>query len=69
MIVPHNTIHVPLHGRRIVVKPSMTLLLKRLLKIVKRRWMIVAQVHVFGPSLYWVFYTHRLKGIDDGGTL
>jgi hypothetical protein len=31
MIVPYNTIHVPLHDRRIVVKPFMTLLLKRLL--------------------------------------
>jgi hypothetical protein len=43
MIVPHNT----LHNHQIIVKPSMTLLPKKLLNSQKRRWMIEAQVHVF----------------------
>jgi hypothetical protein len=40
-MVPHNTILVPSHGHRIVVKPSMTLLPKRLLNTQKKmdEWM------------------------------
>jgi hypothetical protein len=30
--------------------------------------MTEAQVHAFGPILYWVFYTHGLTGMGEGET-
>jgi hypothetical protein len=63
MIVPHNTLHVPLHGHQIVVNPYMTLSTKTLLNS-QIRWMIKVQVH----AVYWVFYTHKLTGMGEGRT-
>jgi hypothetical protein len=42
----------------------MTLSLKRLLN--SKKWMIEAQVHAFGPSLYRIFYIHVLTGMGEG---
>jgi hypothetical protein len=30
--------------------------------------MTEAQLYAFGLSLYWIFYTHGLTGMGEGGT-
>jgi hypothetical protein len=67
MILPYNTLHVPLHGHQIVVKSFITLSFKRLLNS-QKKWMTKASVHACELSLYWVFYTHVLTGMGEGGT-
>ena len=62
--MPHNTLHVLLHGHQIVVKPSIVLSSKMLLNSQKKK------IDDWCPSSCFQvkFIPHELTSMDEGGT-